>query len=471
MSESTVSLTDRLLQAFPSGSFCLPAMLELASIEETDAVPTAAVECCARPRLLLNPQWTAKHAETPEKLMMLTLHELHHVVLGHTRLYPRITPLDNLVFDAVINSMLCHLLPDQACIALMTEFYSDRAFPECFLRPAPGWRLGKPARTPAALERPEHAHLATLYRMLYTPAGVGYEALREALRPKVNEATLGRVKLLGDHRSESDGASSAGQLEIRSPALLGEVRRIVERWPQPPNPILGRSLADALRDASVSAVKPSNAQQLARLMRLVGGVSVRGRLRAMHAQPHAVESPLPVIDRRSAVLRSLGVNPLLHRASVPGRMRAPCGDRVHVYLDVSGSVQGLVPALYGAVLACGERVHPVVHLFSTRVADVTLQQLRQGFCSTTNGTCIECVGEHMVRNRVRRAVMVTDGFVGKPGASTHAALEEAVLGVALTQGGARQDLQAVTDHWAELDDLQTSTGNNFASTQLQGELP
>ena len=84
MNAATSSLTERLLQAFPSGSFCLPAMLELASIEETDAVPTAAVECCARPRLLLNPQWINEHAATTEKLVMLTLHELHHVVLGHT---------------------------------------------------------------------------------------------------------------------------------------------------------------------------------------------------------------------------------------------------------------------------------------------------------------------------------------------------------------------------------------------------
>jgi len=465
------SLTDRLLQAFPSGSFCLPAMLELAAIEETTDVPTAAVECLARPRLLLNPQWIAEHAATPEKLVMLTLHELHHVVLGHTRLYPRITPLDNLVFDAVINSMLCHLLPDQACMALMTDFYSERAFPECFLRPPPGWRPGKPARTPAALTRPELAHLAPLHASLYTPQGVCYEALREALKPKVSKDQLGSVKLLGDHRSESDGASSAGQLEIRSPALLSEVRRIVERWPQPPDPIRGRSLANELRRVSVPVRRPSNAQRLAGLLRLVAGVSDRGRLRSLRVQPHPVESPLPVIDRRSTVLRSLGVNPLLHRASVPARTRTPSGERVHVYLDVSGSVTGLVPALYGAVLACGDRVHPVVHLFSTQVVDATLQQLRMGYCKTTHGTCIECVGDHMVRNRVRRAVMVTDGYVGKPGAGTHAALEQAVLGVALTQGGTRQDLQAMTDHWAELDDLQTSTRNNFTSTQLQGDLP
>ncbi|MFM7808808.1 MAG: hypothetical protein ACKPEA_12930, partial [Planctomycetota bacterium] len=429
---------------------------------------TAAVECCARPRLLLNPQWVAEHAQTPERLMMLTLHELHHVVLGHTRLFPRATPLDNLVFDAVINSMLCHLLPDQACTSLMTQFYRHDAFPECFLRPGMGWAPGRTAITPAALQQPELQHLADLHRRLYTPQGVGYEELREALRPKVNLQQMQAITLLGDHRDESEGASSAGQLEIRSPALLGEVRRIVERWPQPPEPIRGRSLADELRREVVQVQRPSNATRLAELLRRVGGASEHGPLRKMRAQPHAVESPLPSIDRRSAVLRSLGHAPMLHRATVPARRLGRCGERVHVYLDVSGSVKGLVPALYGAVLACGERVHPVVHLFSTVVVDATLQQLRSGFVKSTNGTCIECVGEHMTRHGVRRAVLVTDGYVGAPGASTRKALEQAVLGVALTSGGKRGDLHAVVDHWVDLDPLQVSPRDNF--TSIQGDV-
>ena len=45
--------------------------------------------------------------------------------------------------------------------------------------------------------------------------------------------------------------------------------------------------------------------------------------------------------------------------------------RVHVYVDVSGSVDAIRGALYGAVLDFREQVHPVVHLFSTKVADVT----------------------------------------------------------------------------------------------------
>ena len=451
MNATTSSLTERLLQSFPSGSFCLPAMLELASIEETDAVPTAAVECCARPRLLLNPQWINEYAATPEKLVMLTLHELHHVVLGHTRLYPRATPLDNLVFDAVINAMLCHLLPDRACMALMTDFYREDRFPECLLRPSRGWKPGQPGVVPQPLYSAKLMHLQSLYTQLYTSQSVGYEELREALQRTVTPETLQGVTLLGDHRDETEGASSAGQLEIRSPALLSEVRRIVERWPQPADPIMGRSLANELKRTAVPIVRPSKATRLAQLLRRVGAHSQHGCLPGMRSLPHQAETPLPTMDRRSTVMRSLGAPPLLHRTTVPTRRMAPSSDRVHVYLDVSGSVTSLVPALYGAVLACGARVHPVVHLFSTKVVDVTLQQLRAGRCETTNGTCIECVGEHMARHAVRRAVLVTDGFVGKPGATTHAVMSKAVVGVALTPGSKPGgDLADVTDHWADL---------------------
>ncbi|NBX25774.1 MAG: hypothetical protein EBQ99_06960 [Planctomycetes bacterium] len=446
---NTTTLTERLLQAFPSGSFCLPAMLELASIEETDAVPTAAVECVARPRLLLNPTWIAEHAATPEKLVMLTLHELHHVVLGHTRLYPRLTPLDNLVFDAVINSMLCHLLPERACMALMTDFYSEKRFPECFLRPPERWKPGARVHAPAAIAR--DAALADLYTRLYSPAGVGYEELREALKPRVDASTLNQVTLLGDHRDEGEGASSGGELEIRSPALLSEVRRIVERWPQPPTPIRGRSLADIMRKNTISPEPASNAQRLAALLRRVGGDARRGTIRHLRTVPHPAETPLPTLDRRSSVLRRLGAAPLLHRTTVPARQLAPSGDRVHVYLDVSGSLSALVPSLYGAVLACRALVHPVVHLFSTRIHDVSLEQLKSGTCKTTGGTCIECVGEHMAAHRVRRAVLVTDGYVGRPGATSQLALMKAIVGVAITPGlSNRDDLNDVTDHWADL---------------------
>jgi hypothetical protein len=131
--------------------------------------------------------------------------------------------------------------------------------------------------------------------------------------------------------------------------------------------------------------------------------------------------------------------------------RRPTCDRVHVYLDVSGSIGEFKGALYGAVIDCSEIVHETVHLFSTKVFDVSMRQLRRGDCRTTNGTSIECVAAHMRKHRVRRAVLLTDGAVGIPGATAQATLQGATLGVALTPGyNIRTDLQSVVRHWTEL---------------------
>ena len=86
------SLTEAILDAFPSGSYAMTGLLRLLDIVATSAVPTAAVECRAQPRMLVNPHFVARHANTPEKLLMLVMHELHHVLLGHTTLFPRLTP-------------------------------------------------------------------------------------------------------------------------------------------------------------------------------------------------------------------------------------------------------------------------------------------------------------------------------------------------------------------------------------------
>ena len=79
-------LAYRVLDAFPAGNYALPSLLQLLDIVESREVDTAAVECKVQPRMLMNPDLIDKWANTPERLLMLVLHELHHVLLGHTRL-------------------------------------------------------------------------------------------------------------------------------------------------------------------------------------------------------------------------------------------------------------------------------------------------------------------------------------------------------------------------------------------------
>jgi len=85
------------------------------------------------------------------------------------------------------------------------------------------------------------------------------------------------------------------------------------------------------------------------------------------------------------------------------------------------------------------------------VHDVPFGGLRMGECRTTGGTSIECVAAHMKNHAVRRAVLLTDGWVGCPGTGAAQTLVGVRLGVALTPDANRGDLNRFVRHWAELE--------------------
>ena len=91
------------------------------------------------PRLLLNKEFIEEYCSTDGDLFLLILHELHHVILGHTRLFPRRGIIDNIVFDAVINSMLARTVGKSVGVKLFTSTNSFDSFPSRLLRPPPGW--------------------------------------------------------------------------------------------------------------------------------------------------------------------------------------------------------------------------------------------------------------------------------------------------------------------------------------------
>ena len=261
---------------------------------------------------------------------------------------------------------------------------------------------------------------------------------------------VGGVPLLGGHGEHS---STMGGLEHRSPLLFDIVRGIVEQWPQPPDPIQGRSLADVIATNKIIVQRRrSNRGVMRRLIEKVAAQGSEGEVRRRTIDSVPAQSPLPNFDRRAMVQGYLGFHPLLYQAQVPWARRKPAADRVHVYLDVSGSMEMVKGALYGAILDCHSQVHPTVHLFSTAVEDVTIPELRRGVCKSTGGTDIACVASHIAKNGIGRALVVTDGWVGRPAGEHLAILSRTKLAVALfgasTQKG---DLEPVADHLVELE--------------------
>ena len=94
-------------------------------------------------------------------------------------------------------------------------------------------------------------------------------------------------------------------------------------------------------------------------------------------------------------------------------------------------MNGIIGSVYGAIHDCREWVHPVIHLFSNSISDASPQEIKKGVVRSTGGTDIACVAEHMANNRVRRACIITDGWVGKPIGAHFDTLARARLGVAL----------------------------------------
>ena len=80
---------------------------------------------------------------------------------------------------------------------------------------------------------------------------------------------------------------------------------------------------------------------------------------------------------------------------------------------MSGSMGGELPLIYGALAPLLGYLHPDIHLFSTGVENINHAQLRAGGVKTSWGTDIACVSNHILGSGARRALLITDGWVGE----------------------------------------------------------
>jgi hypothetical protein len=143
-----------------------------------------------------------------------------------------------------------------------------------------------------------------------------------------------------------------------------------------------------------------------------------------------------------------------------GRRR---GEEVHLYLDVSGSVESLLGRLHEEVRGVAGLVWRDVHLFATDVTNAPVDDPARGTCQTTGGTSLVPVVQHIRVHGVRRAVIVTDGEVGVLSAADREILGSTVLGVALTNPEERHgDLARIARHVVVLPGLEEEgVGSTF----------
>jgi hypothetical protein len=436
------AIRERIFNVLPAASYQMEKLFGLFDIEFSEETETAAVECRTTPRLLLNKRFLDKYCQDDEDLFLLILHELYHVILGHTRLFPRVEPIDNIVFDAVINSMLSRTVGRTVGTRLFTCINGYNSLPERLLRPPPGWPDGFEGAL-AALPLEEQRIIGLLYGPV-EPSEITYRDIYELLRNELSASEVPNVLLLGSHGPEQD-----------ADGLLKEaVHRIVEGWPPPPFRIAGRDQGQNAEDFSLRpADKPGSAFQkaFAAVLRKCGLRTGRGAVvyrRQVTSNQRNVETVLPnQRDRRIPTLRALlGQAPLFYRSEIseqrPRPVRVPI---VHLYLDISGSMTTCLPYLAAACRDSFKSGELKIFAFSTVVSQFRGHDLSKALVKNTRGTDINCLLDHIAgiptRCRPKVILIATDGYVGPGRANLLARLGRIRVVVALADSGHRADLQ------------------------------
>jgi Putative metallopeptidase domain len=470
---SDQDLAERLVRSLPAASYELEMLCRVAGIEWSRTIPTAAVTCGERTRLLVNPDFVAQHCPLDEHLFLLVMHELWHVLLAHTRLYVRPTPAHNVAFDAIINAGLARQHPAPEYLEFFERLNPPDVFPGLLLRPPIGWP-----------NEPQYTNVgpkgtASILRALYPPpGGEVFEPTYSEILQLLEESGSGAASEPCSGDSEGDGTSGSRSERDATPTLLGDhdeldgeardraatdddlfgdvVRRIVAKWPPPPFPLGGRDAGSDLRNTWGAVLDPP-AHDVRRAFAAVLRRSLGTRHGAFRRR-NRIEVPtvsgvgvLPnARDRLAPARRLLGAPTTLWAQPSSTRARVPeTPVSAHVYVDVSGSMNLLLPHLLGLLLPYVVRREADVYQFSTEIVPLPLEQLRNAQLQTTGGTSINCVLEHaLAAPRLRRALVLTDGYVGPARAELLAELQERHLRVHTVlphESAWTRDLEPISD--------------------------
>ncbi|MCU0479676.1 MAG: hypothetical protein MUE54_00530 [Anaerolineae bacterium] len=413
-SEATI-LKNRLTRCLPSARFEMETLCRLAGIEVSRGVPTAAVECKRRPRLLINPDFVEKNCPRDEHLFLLVMHELWHVLLAHTRMHPRMTPVQNIAFDAIINAGLMAQFSQPEYMGFFDAINPPDQFPHCLLRPPVGWP-DEPVY-PEGMPDGVTEMLMRLYpkrrgRLLSTPRLPMYEdVLALLLRHADKIPASGQPMLLGDYEGDP----------IHDPLIKEMMQEVTKDWKYVPGML--RSGGGINRRNKFEPTEASEDVRRAFSVVLQKTLSKRhGREERTIRQPIAVIGGNGVIpnangDRMMYARQALGAPETLWAQPTTIRARAPHRpSRAFVYLDVSGSMNYILAQCMYLLRPYLARKQAELYQFSTVVHPMKYAEIKEGQVSGTGGTDINCVFNHLleISPRVDRVLIFTDGMVGTP---------------------------------------------------------
>lgn len=434
--------------------FAIRAVLKILEVEFTERVPTMAVTREHRPRLLVNLSFIKKHCATDDHVKAVICHEFLHVLLCHTEDKRPLTPARHLAFDAVINAII-HRTFGPSFSSMMGKYYAKADDIRRILRPMNKQELRWSERF-----RDKLPNWVPAWEALYDGQMVADDI--EALADTLGRATGSQTR---------EGATPF----ILAPSSLGSVDGYLGNHYD-----LGRPLPDDLQDALEQSMREMNGSGIWRAPKSRGvGANPyealfvakdepmrRWRNRTLellkrHLEPDrssrarddvSLEYVLPVLSSRDrrAFVRSLWtpfIPEAAWTATIPKRAAT-----ANIYLDVSGSMYSEMPQIISLLGRLSRYIRRPFWAFSNYVAPAVIKDGRL-VASTTGGTSLACVLEHLAQTRPTSAIVVTDGYIERLCPS----LVEKVTGVRLhalvTRDGSPAELRRAGIPYTQLEKI------------------
>lgn len=431
------SLLQELIDENP---FAIRAALQILKVEYTSAIPTLAVTCEAKPRMLVNLAFLARHAQTEIQVKAVVVHEFLHVLLRHTEGLQPLTAARHLAFDAVINAII-HRQYGEAHSSMMSAYYADSKGLQKLLRPMneveTKWLYKHGTKNSRNVPQ-----WAQAWHSLYAGSLVAddIEGLAETLGTHVllpaKDADFGPFTL--DH-GQADTKDLLGNHDELGQELEGAMAQAVESaiqqmnghgiWRSPGERGVGGPMVDALFPSNMAPMRLWENKALALIRRYITpDRNSRNRREELWSYRIPVLSPA---DRR-AFLRAQW-SPFLPESSWQGQ-RLKNDGTAQVYLDVSGSMNAEMPLVIGLLNRLGRHIRRPFWAFSDHVAPAVIEN-KQLRTSTSGGTSMLCVLDHVASTRPDAAIVVTDGYIESISRQQVAQTARTRLHVLVTRGG------------------------------------
>ena len=383
-------------------------VLELESIEETLAVKTASIYFTSHGEvgLAVNPLFVEAYVKEPRDALFIFLHELSHqerrelldvATLGRSA-YERF--IYNVASDMLINRRLERSFFPQG-VGLLDRLYPPDSFPGVLLASPVSLerRLG-----PLTFENLKgffqgfegvNAHLASQCYLLSLNKSTSVYDLTRLLKRLIPRKE--RILFVGSHELEDLLRECPGY-------VLKDAFKILRRHLYSRRKLKERQYR---LEASFPFFHHGEARKL--IQAIAQAITDVGKPYRHKRASYPERTVVPTTSRREVFLMAGGCLPVFYETKRMGHGLREEG--VHLYLDVSGSLTETLPFIYGLLRAIGDELaSDRVYLFSTRVKEITIEELYRGKVSTSLGTDYDCVVDHARENQAQRILVITDGY-------------------------------------------------------------